>query len=193
MNNPLPSNLVPDRWLADTFIAGGYAAMPERASDIDVWVTVPVENNLGAVRGELLDHLREEGFVFDTQDEARTRNIDVWVDAYTNLQTMKVALVKGLSPKTDASTGYYFHQPIHLIVTNGTVDDVLDSFDLSTHQIALVQEKGDWVPVKGLNYTPVTQVPTFLKFTPTTDERFDKLMKRYADFNGITRETTNGF
>lgn len=170
----LPPNLLPDGWKHEAFIAGGFAANQELASDIDVWVTVPAGNDLAEVRRELLAHLHAAGYVIVIEPDLRLeRNDDIEVDHYHNvLSTYKVAvLIRGNL------------KPIHLMVTNGNVTDVVDSFDVSTHMAAILNPFSDEPRYyHGDNWTPVNELPVVIKITPTTTTRLRKITDRYAEY-----------
>lgn len=172
----LVAEALPERWRSESFIAGGYAADPKLACDVDVWVSVPVENNMDVVREEILQHLRERDyFRFEELSDVRVEN--ELVDAYTNLQTRKVAIVRG-------SQTLSYTRPIHIIVTNGTVHDVLASFDLSVCQVAITfpNVAGPTVAkiVHGRNWTPTDESIIVLKDTPTTMARLMKYQARFV-------------
>jgi len=67
----LPANLLPEPYQSTAFIAGGWAACPSLATDMDVWVPVPSPHvskpepndirvlvHLHKVREEILKHLK---------------------------------------------------------------------------------------------------------------------------------------
>lgn len=173
----IPSYLLPE----DTryFIAGGFAACPALASDRNVWIMArdPV-----ATRREVLEHLKETLFLDEWQElpDGQTEIVagsseeDHYGDGGTAL-TLKVATVD--------VTGI----TIHLLVTSGTVFDVLNTFDVSTHQIAITDSGG---VVKGRQWTPITEPPVKLKDTPTTDARMAKIAARYG--HGIPNYSSIG-
>lgn len=184
-NRLLPFHVLPEEWQDEAFIAGGFACNRDLANDIDLWVTVPVGNDIDAVRQELLDNLRVTGFIFEEQVDVRTHEgfPVTGEDGYDiNLEVRKVAKVTG-------QFSFTFAKPIHLLVTNGNVDEMLAAFDLSTHQIALVNVFSP-VPleVKGPSWTPPTVVPIVLRDTPTTSARWKKLMDRYQQFRPVPGE-----
>lgn len=163
MNLPsvLPENLIPNEFGMSGFIAGGYAACPELASDIDVWVTVPESDNLSIARERLLAHLTAQGYAFEPEEGAKSVS-----DPYP-FATVKVAIVQ-----VPGSL------PVHLLVTGGSMEQVLNDFDISTHQCAITR-RGERV-YKGDRFTPLTEEPRILKMTPTTPARLEKIRARYA-------------
>lgn len=173
----LPKNLIPEG--LTYFIAGGYAACPALASDIDVWVTVPIEDPLDPLtsmmkaRGALFGHLTFQGFDF-TEENVPHSKADRYISG-TDLMVWKLARI-------NTST------PIHIMITEGTVDEVLEGFDISTHQVALTQDRG---VVKGSGWTPITQYPRVLIWTLKTLDRLQKIVTRYKVYNQSTDNPTN--
>jgi hypothetical protein len=160
----IPSYLLPEG--TRYFIAGGWAACPALATDRDVWLLSrdPVET-----RDAVLKHL--DATLFDDEwkelPDGRVTAVDGSEDAYgvDATTTLKIATVD--------LTG----QTIHLLVTSGSILAVLDTFDISTHQVAISDTGG---VVRGRNWTPVTEPPIKLRDTPTTDERMAKIAARYG-------------
>jgi hypothetical protein len=69
-------------------------------------------------------------------------------------------------------------KPIHVMVTTAlTPIQLLCSFDISTHQVA-VDERGR--EIFGPNWTNVMEAPVQLKGTPSTPARLEKITARYA-------------
>jgi len=158
----IPNTLLPEG--TSYCIAGGWAACPALALDKDVWVFAEeVEGgDIGHRREELLKHLEAEGHDFVPEDE--TRNAAGYEGVISILRVAKVEVPGSV--------------PIHLIVTNALdPHDLISSFDVSAHQIALSSQGH---VIKGGNFTPVTVKPVKLKDTPTTDERMRKIAERYG-------------
>lgn len=153
-------DFLPKRYRADVFIAGGYAADQELAGDIDVWVTVR-PGTLDRARNEILKQLDNDGVPHSIEVDSRA----VSNDAYS--WSLKVAMI---------FAGVIDEKPIHVIVTENNPWGVLASFDISTHQIAILN---DGEILKGENWTPINTPPIKLKDTATTDERIEKITKRY--------------
>jgi hypothetical protein len=174
MIGPISTRLLPERWREDAFIAGGYAACPELATDIDVWVPVPEENSLSDVRSELLAWLGLQRLEYRAAVE---RTIDANVELGYSLRVGGIVYLDNRTVATVFGTmENRYPRPYHLIVTNGDVDDVLEGFDISTHQIAYTS-KG---VVKGSGWTPLHEQPVVLKDTPHTQNRLAKISQRYA-------------
>lgn len=158
----IPNSLLPEG--TSYCIAGGWAACPALASDKDVWVFTEevLSGDIGHRREELLKHLEAEGYDFVPQDEER--------DACGYEGVISILRVAKVEVPGDL--------PIHLIVTTAKdAFDLIDSFDISTHQVAL-SSRGH--VIKGGMFTPTTVPPIRLKDTPTTPERLRKIAARYG-------------
>lgn len=165
----IPHNLLPEEYARNAFIAGGYAALPSAATDIDVWVSVQ-PHDLADARTALLRHLHEQDSFFVEEQGDEQTIFTISPDYELNVPIRKVAKVR-----------YYRSElPYHILVVGGDVDATLRSFDISTHQIALTP----WGVVRGENWTSVTVPPLKLRDTPTTDERMEKIAARYAAMRG---------
>lgn len=178
MNLPsiLPPNLIPTDLHA--FIAGGYAACPDLASDCDVWVTVP-KDTLVQTRGALLAHLMREGFSFCEEGGRDTHDVgDPQYDLNTVI-TDKVAIVAAYIQGRNV--------PIHLLVTDGNVDDVLEGFDISTHQCAITPKRDERL-YTGNDWTPLDEEPYVIRWTEPTRARLDKIRARYAHLRKESNE-----
>lgn len=157
----IPKNLLPEG--LDWFIAGGYAAVPALAQDIDVWVLTrtPVET-----RRQILLHLQKEGLTLWTEEQD---NPAEKMEVYDHFCTvLKVANVRpsGWMPS------------IHIVVTDAeSVGEVLDGFDISTHQIAIHPERG---VVRGQHWTSPIDPPFAFRANVNTPKRMKKIAERYG-------------
>lgn len=147
------------------FVAGGFAACPALASDVDIWVESAYYNTTLS-RSELLKHLINTYRSDRVSVEESGDDVCAYSDVGECFQTMKVASVRGFNGVT-----------YHIMVTTGTVREVLNGFDISTHQVAITNE-GEIVV--GDNYTKPSEMPRILRMTPTTPERLQKITQRYA-------------
>lgn len=173
----IPKGLLPDG-LGDVFIAGGFAACPALASDVDVWIST-AEGTCEDTRSFILDHLRAHQFEFVEQDGADSPRGRVQLDkSLAKSQLLSTFegyfLVLGLR-RVATVTLPGVSLPYHLIVVEGSVDDVLSSFDITTHQVALT-EKG---VVKGEHWTPIWELPQIIQAKYTTPARIEKIRARY--------------
>jgi len=156
----IPNTLLPEG--TSYCIAGGWAACPALALDKDVWVFADPQEDIVALRDILLKHLEDDNAEYEVEDE--TRNAAGYEGVISILRVAKVEVPGSV--------------PIHLIVTNALdPHDLISSFDVSAHQIALSSQGH---VIKGGNFTPVTVKPVKLKDTPTTDERMRKIAERYG-------------
>jgi hypothetical protein len=155
----IPSYLLPEG--TPYFVAGGWAACPALATDMDIWVRSQYPARL---RTEILEHFKEKLFVDEYEELADARATEE-VIPYGDALTIKVATV------TLGSSVF------HILVTSGSILEVLDSFDVSTHQVAITDSG---IVVRGHSWTPVTEPPVKLKHTSTTDERMAKIAARYG-------------
>ena len=161
----IPKELLPSDLANCAFIAGGYAACPALATDIDVWVYIQKESEtLREARARILGWLESEMWPYE-EEEANSRREGFDKDGYS-ISSVKVAVVR--SP--------HWSHPVHIIVTNAQPAELLETFDISTHQVAIVFGN----VVKGSKWTPVTQPPVMLRNTPTTPERMEKIRTRYG-------------
>mgnify|MGYP001573333737 CR=1 FL=1 len=174
-----PNYLLPEQYEQDAFIAGGFAACPALARDIDIWIPVAKEN-VDFAREEILTHLASRQVNFteeDGQGSPRGKRIaDGTLNHDQLLSTFEGYFTK-LSIRRVASIEVPGGSlPYHLIVVGGNIDEVLSSFDISTHQVALTH-KG---VVVGEHWTPVWAEPVVLTQKYTTPERLEKIRQRYA-------------
>lgn len=148
-------------------VAGGWAACPALATDRDVWVMCPANEDPGEVRAKLLQNLSEGEYRYDYTEEDEDR-LDL--QGYTGLyQVLKVAKIR-----MDAWGG----QDIHLLVTTAdSALELVDAFDVSTHAVAIYD---DGKIVRGTQWTPITEPPVMLRDTPTTAKRMAKIARRYG-------------
>lgn len=192
----LPHGLLPPEIdEAAAFIAGGYAACPALASDVDVWITTGAIGDLDdwdkvyALRLRLIEWIRstpalsplritsfvEEDGDRTPRDPSRSRlaGNTSW---FTNLKSTHEGYIMVLPVRRVGVVTIEGHSlPYQLIAVGGSVDDVLSSFDISTHQIALTS-KG---VVKGEHWTPVWEPPVVITTKYTTPARMEKIRERY--------------
>lgn len=166
-----PRTMLPEKYRDVAFIAGGYAACPALATDIDVWV--PVTNAQDGVncpelltdaRQEILAYLESEFFPYKEEDGA-LRGQAGMSGSYP-VGVRKVAVIASA----------HLSHPIHIMVCAGTVQEILSGFDISTHQIALTMGG----VVKGDKWTPISEPPRALKHTDTTAARMEKVAARFG-------------
>lgn len=160
-------DLVPEGW--NYFIAGGYAACPSLASDIDVWAQPPSDDystrSFGFERRTLIQHLRNIFGVSRFTEETSENPGEEYIFASHCIRILKVGKLEGVATL-----------PIHVMITDGDVTDVLRGFDVSTHAVALT----DFGVVKGDGWTSVCEAPRRLLSNPKTESRIRKISERYG-------------
>lgn len=162
----LPSNLVPTGY--SWCVAGGWAACPPLATDMDVWIfDIPDEFELESVAKDLQEYYKGQAEVdgeeFEAEDDANVREGSTEYGSWSR----KVGQYTTVSGRK-----------IHFIVTTAdTPSDIISSFDISTHQVAITSFG---LVIKGDNYTPPGQQPAVLRWTETTYDRYRKICKRFG-------------
>lgn len=135
------------------FVAGGYAASPATAGDIDIW--------FGHNRFHLANNFLMTFPIRNVVEEGTAKQYE------------------GMSTMFGSGWDYEIGRVVQVLVTPyKKAEEVLKGFDISSHQIA-VTSKGK--VVKGEQYTdPWTQLPKILSNTPQTLARYVKICKRYG-------------
>lgn len=174
----IPENFLPFGVDRHAFIAGGYAACPERASDIDVWVTDQT-GRLEMTRANLLAHLKASGFAAKEEIAQEGFRVDGFGYDELDVRILKVAYVQQGAGRL----------PIHLMVTDAKPFPVLMHFDVSTHQIALVPIGGTLDIMRGPEWTDITEEPVQIRETSATNARMEKIRTRYADMRTNGKST----
>ncbi len=171
------TNLLPKGTTA--FIAGGFAACPALAADVDVWVQVLNPEDLLSMRTALLNHFRTTGPHVVIEEPQPPTGVCLDMDDpdhYYGVQTVKVARITGVG------------LPIHVMVTTGSVTEVLDGFDVTTHMIAIT----DRGIKRGTFWTPLTCRPAAVNPNSGTPARLKKIAKRYGFLYTPDMEVLNG-
>ncbi len=147
-------------------VAGGFAANPVLADDIDVWVTgVDVEDHLVIARSLARDLALAYGPRFEEQ-------MDMGSYLGDDFATLRVGKVN----RKNIEQGL---KDVHIIITNAGVQEMVNSFDVSTHACAITAEGRI---VKAPEWTMPTLAPTRMRTTSTTEERMVKICKRFGWF-----------
>lgn len=163
-----PKNWLPEEFRERWCIAGGWAACPALASDMDVWVYGIEKEQLGAVRQQLLDHLTTERLAkrlpyFEVGVETR----EVGGYDHPNL-VQKVADIFVPHPA----------KRLHLIVSDACAPgEIIYGFDISTHAVALNHNGAVY---QSPDFTPPHVRPVQLKETKTTADRMAKICARFG-------------
>lgn len=160
----IPKSLLPEgtQWC----VAGGYAACPALASDVDVWVYNVAEGDLQRTRAMLLMHLAENNFSVLTE-ECKDKPEPQYEHSRT---TLKVGIVDG--------QGIDHKKQVHLLVTSATtIMEILDGFDISTHALAI---GSIGYVVKHKKWTPITEPPQLITSNERTPARWLRIAARYG-------------
>ncbi len=178
----LPLTLLPAPYNETAFIAGGYAACPGLAEDIDVWCPVDLTEPSGGLasnpfevvwneRDRVVKYLRAQfGEAFIEQDGVGTPRDRTKLQTTFEGYNLPIPIRRAGSVTLEGCS-----LPYHIICVGGDVDEVLSSFDISTHAIALTP-KG---VVKDANWTPPMVEPKILLHKYTSAARFEKIRMRY--------------
>jgi hypothetical protein len=163
---------IPEAYRERTFIAGGWAACPALASDMDVWILATTTQanssdfDLKDLRAEVLAAIKVP---FNTFARLREEDSDEAGEyGGVEIKIRKVCYVDRDGVK------------LHVMVTNAPIiEAVLANFDISTHQIA-IDHKGQ--VILGPDYTPVYETPKVIegRANEHTPARLAKITARYA-------------
>lgn len=157
-------------------IAGGFAACPALANDIDVWVYQ--QSDLSLARTRVLEHLGEmlalapkygKPFVLEAVTGSEQQQAS---ERYQNMRVNieKVAMVYGRN-------GFSKVKPVHLMVTDAPDPSViLSGFDVSTHAVAIDQNGR----VHTQNFTHPGEKPQALLRNEKTPTRMKRIAERFG-------------
>lgn len=146
-------------------IAGGYAACPALAGDIDIWILGVEPGHLEQERARALLHLQNLDTRTTESNDARTA---MGRDNYEgiDIEIRKVAYVNA-GPKH-----------IHVMVTNAeSPNALLSSFDISTHAVALLP---NGFIVTGNGFTTPHERPVAVRENGKTPARMEKIRARFG-------------
>jgi hypothetical protein len=188
----IPANLLPEAYQKSYCVAGGWAACPALAQDMDVWVYGIETSELETVRCELIAHLSAENakvpyyrrpFYVEQQTEARNTDAREEYESKT-VEIRKVAKVEvKLSPRARRKV-------IHLLVTDArNPAEILDGFDVSTHAVAIDYSGAVW---KGIGFTAPHIPPVALLMNEKTPARMRKIALRFGHDTGLMEDANIG-
>lgn len=147
----------------DWCIAGGFAACPDKAGDCDVWVLYGPDGGIFDVRANILARLQNADVAFVEESSTGVEGQQT-AESYTQtgILSLKVARL---------ADGRQI-----IVTTADSAREVLDAFDVSTHQIALTS---DGELVRGSGFTAIDQPVRALLRNEHTDDRLTKIARRY--------------
>lgn len=158
---------IPVAYRERAYIAGGWAACPALASDMDVWILATTQEannpdfNLADLRAQVLNDIGPAVHEEDSLESGEYGGVEI-----------KIRKVCRITPSSGVS--------LHLMVTDAPIiEAVLANFDISTHQIA-VSPFGE--VIFGNNWTPITELPKVIeeRRNGQTEARLKKITERYA-------------
>jgi hypothetical protein len=167
-------SLLPEEFRESFCIAGGFAACPVLANDIDVWVYGIDTDQLEDARNIILSYLNNGGandynHVPEAGDESQV--------AYEHgmVHIKKVAVLKR-GPLLKPNRRY---KPIHIMVTDAhNPGDIIDGFDIGTHAVAIDHDGRVWKHRHG--WDAPHQRPSILRVNVHTQKRLDKITHRFG-------------
>lgn len=156
----IPKEILPPDLMNSAFISGGYAACPPLASDLDIWVYVNENTeSMTAARTRILAWLESEMWPYAEEDSHTMCDYVV--------VARKVAVVR--SP--------HWSHPVQIMVTTAGPAELLETFDISTHKVAIVFGN----VIKGNGWTSITEPPRLLRAGhPASAARMEKIAARYG-------------
>ena len=178
--------LLPAPYDETAFIAGGFAACPALAEDVDLWCPVDTTDandpfvRVWEERDRVADSLRAAFGAWFTEHDGN--------DTVRSKPPLPPHILHGKLRST--FEGYHLAIPIrrvgvldipghslpyHIIMVGADIDEVLSSFDISTHQVALTSRG----VVRGEHYTAPFEPPVVIQQKYTTDARIARIRQRY--------------
>lgn len=162
----IPHNLFPEG--TKYCVAGGYAACPALANDIDVWVYGVAADDLQIARAELLLHIVKQDFHVSTEGG------DNIVSEEYESENQRCSILKVAAVGIGRGNG---NMPLHIMVTDAkTPVQILQNFDVSTHAVALTPGG----VVKHPKWTPPHVPPVALLDHKTTPARMERIARRFG-------------
>ncbi len=158
-------------------IAGGFAACPALASDIDLWVYGVRTHELQVRRAEILLHIAGSDFNVSTEggDNVKSEEYEEEDFGISILKVGRIGIGRGNG-----------NTPVHIMVTDAkTPLELLHHFDISTHAVA-IDRYGS--VIKHPKWTKVTATPVALREHSTTEDRLTKIIARYKPFDETESE-----
>jgi hypothetical protein len=151
-------------------IAGGYAACPDKAGDIDVWL---LDQDIKGSTWNLQHSIALQ--IDRTVNAFRRFPDDVPEHVQKDYQDTTFALLRAYHSKVSGKTVQILAAP------EKTLQELVNRFDVSTHAIGYMLAD-PFTLVKGKNWTPIDQQPRacHLNTPDSTRERLVKLCARYG-------------
>jgi hypothetical protein len=172
-------DLLPKGLHARLAIAGGYAADPDKAEDIDLWVLDIAVDDFDGVEQAIRRHLVNDGkLVCEERPHSDSIHYEEHVGHFRVVSVQNAEIGDGKWSRV---------VPVQIILTKQpTLQHLLEQFDISSHALGyMVQadpEFGDSVMVFGEGYTSFKCQPRVLSFDrpEQTLPRIEKIAQRYG-------------
>lgn len=164
----LKKRLPEDMW-PRAIVAGGYAADPDRAADIDLWV-IGGDMEVDAMRIRKHNHMSWFSLAESPYEQ------------FSN--EFAVVTKQGVEVKLGSHSTTFL--PVQILVSSAkNFGDLLERFDISTHQVGISLEPeiaGRHRLVKGSKFTETTVQPRVIAWTrpEQTIRRLEKVTSRYG-------------
>lgn len=161
-------------------VAGGYAACPALAVDIDLWIYDIKDEDLAgrqsAIAAALEDsvgmwnrgrpHWPEKRFRFERENEAMV--LPIYDQIENRIEKVGVLTLPSCRKV----------KPIHVLVTTAPdPGSLISGFDVTTHAVAIDCEGRVW---EGHYFTGPHIKPAVTRATPKTQARLDRICKRFG-------------
>jgi hypothetical protein len=180
----IPTGLLPEgtKWC----IAGGFAACPALAGDVDVWVYGVKHDDVVTTQAQLIAHIEqwcaannvkrpiwpEKRYCFEKQAESR----EFFAYGQVAVRIEKIGVL--YSPRSARV------KPIHLMVTDAyTPGEIVRGFDISTHAVAIDSTGRIW---KHDTFTAPHQPPAVLTTNEKTAGRYSRICQRFGHQEVVT-------
>jgi hypothetical protein len=185
--------LLPSQFHRDAVVAGGYAAKPELANDIDLWILGSAGDleEVWSVTQDLGDHFKKHN-ITATFEVGSAEYPDVPLQVTPAKPILKFASTSVEMPPRAPRFGW---MPVQMMFTPlQTVNELLETFDLSVHKHAWRLEEPLEMLASDDATWPSNPVMRITRFdTPErTYQRVQKLTARYGNdvaFNDIVKLT----
>jgi hypothetical protein len=171
---------LPEKYHKRWCVAGGYAACPALAKDIDVWVYGLHNDDLEVARAAILAHLEQTVAGLNTK-------APIWPEKRYQLEnqveTRQFLAYEGLDCRIEkvgaVTPPERLHLlPVHIMVTSAPdPGSLLTGFDVSTHAVAIDHSGRVF---KHTNYTHPGEPPFALLHNVHTPDRMARIAARFG-------------
>lgn len=162
---------VPERWRSKAVVAGGFAADPARARDVDIWI--PADNRYHEARTDVRNHLRKLGLEYTLEIEHSTTDDEERAEDYAH--HLVATIPNGFG-----------NRPVQILVSDAVnAQQLVEGFDISTHAIAKSLQPGTGGAMRvtfAARWTGTRVPPRVMRWTTPEDtlRRLQRVMLRYG-------------